>query len=107
MNNAVYPVAVIGVIAAVTWGLRALPFLLFGARPLPKAVRYLGQALPPAIMAVLVLYCLRDVSFASYPFGIPELAASALVVVLQALWKNMYLSIIAGTVCYMLLIRIF
>ena len=106
MNNTIYPLAVIGVIAVVTWALRAFPFLLFGNRPLPKVIRYLGKALPPAIMTVLVIYCLRDISFSQSPFGIPELAACALVVILQALRKNMYLSIIAGTVCYMALIRL-
>ena len=106
MNNTIYPLTVIGVIAVVTWALRAFPFLLFGNRPLPKVIRYLGKALPPAIMTVLVIYCLRDISFSQSPFGIPELAACALVVILQAVRKNMYLSIIAGTVCYMVLIRV-
>ena len=106
MNNTMYPIAVIGVIAVVTWVLRAFPFLLFGNRPLPKVIRYLGKALPPAIMTVLVIYCLRDTSFSQSPFGIPELAACALVVILQVVRKNMYLSIIAGTVCYMILIRV-
>ena len=106
MNNTIYPLAVIGVIAVVTWALRAFPFLLFGNRPLPKVIRYLGKALPPAIMTVLVIYCLRDISFSQSPFGIPELAACALVVILQVVRKNMYLSIIAGTVCDMILIRV-
>ena len=106
MNNTMYPIAVIGVITVVTWALRAFPFLLFGNRPLPKVIRYLGKALPPAIMTVLVIYCLRDTSFSQSPFGIPELAACALVVILQVARKNMYLSIIAGTVCYMILIRV-
>ena len=106
MPDALYPIAVIAVVALVTWGLRAAPFLLFGSRPLPKAMRYLGRALPPAIMTVLVIYCLRNTAFDRFPFGIPELAACALVALLQIVKKNMYLSIIAGTVCYMVLIRI-
>ncbi len=106
MSDAFYPVAVIGVIAIVTWGLRAFPFLLFGQRPLPKIMEYLGKALPPAIMTILVIYCLRGTDFSSFPFGIPEICACALVVILQTVRKNMYLSIIAGTVCYMVLIRI-
>ena len=106
MNDALYPIAAVGVVALVTWGLRAFPFLLFGGRPLPGALRYLGRALPPAIMTVLVVYCLRDTAVSSYPFGLPEFAACALVVVLQSVRKNMYLSIIAGTACYMILIRI-
>ena len=106
MNDMIYPVAAIGVIAVVTWALRAFPFLLFGSRPLPKTVRYLGHVLPPAIMTVLVIYCLRGISFKQSPYGVPELAACALVAGLQITRNNMYLSIIAGTACYMLLLRI-
>lgn len=106
MSETLYPVGVIAVIAAVTWLLRAFPFLLFGSRPLPRFVRYLGRALPPAIMTVLVIYCLRETETGQAPYGIPELAACLLVVILQAVRKNMYLSIIAGTVCYMILIRV-
>ena len=68
---------------------------------------YLGKVLPPAIMTVLVIYCLRETSFIQYPFGIPEIIASLLVIVLQMIRRNMYLSIVAGTVCYMILIRLF
>ena len=57
-------------------------------------------------MPVLSIYCLRNTSFDRSPFGIPELAACALVALLQIIKKNMYLSIIAGTVCYMVLIRV-
>ena len=106
MSEALYPIAVIAVVALVTWGLRAAPFMLFGGRPLPKTMRYLGWALPPAIMTVLVIYCLRNTAFDRFPFGIPELAACALVALLQIVKRNMYLSIVAGTICYMVLIRV-
>lgn len=106
MSETLYAVAAIAVVALVTWGLRAAPFLLFGSRPLPKTMRYLGKVLPPAIMTVLVIYCLRNTAFDRSPFGIPELAACALVALLQIVKRNMYLSIIAGTVCYMVLIRV-
>ena len=107
MNEALYPLEVIGVTALVTWGLRAFPFLLFRNKPLPGTMKYLGTALPPAIMTVLVIYCLRNTDFKQYPFGLSELASCALVIILQLFRKNMYLSIIAGTVCYMILIRTF
>ena len=106
MSNLIYPISVIGVIALVTWGLRAFPFILFGGRPLPRTMQYLGRVLPPAIMTVLVIYCLRDTTFGQYPFGFPELVACLLVVILQITRRNMYLSIVAGTVCYMLLLQI-
>ena len=106
MNNSFYFIAVIAVVSIVTWALRAFPFLLFGKRPLPGTIQYLGKALPPAIMTILVIYCLRDTKIDRFPFGLPELAACMSVVLLQILRKNMYLSIIAGTFCYMILIRV-
>lgn len=106
MNEVLYPVAVIAVIAIVTWMLRAFPFLLFGNRPLPKVILYLGKVLPPAIMTVLVIYCLRDISFSLPPYGVPEIVACAVVAALQIIRKNMYLTIIAGTICYMILIHV-
>ena len=106
MPEMLYPIAAIAVVALVTWSLRAAPFALFGSRPLPETMRYLGRVLPPAIMTVLVIYCLRNISFAQFPFGLPEIIACALVAFLQIVKKNMYLSIIAGTVCYMALVRI-
>ena len=57
-------------------------------------------------MVILVVYCLRNIHFNLAPHGIPEFSAALLVVLLQVWRKNMYLSIVAGTVCYMLLIRV-
>ena len=82
---------------------RSLPFLLFkpGAS-LPSYIRYLGKALPSAVFALLVVYCLKDVSLLSGDHGIPE-AIALLVTTLLHLWKRqMLLSIAGGTVCYML-----
>ncbi|WP_031551507.1 branched-chain amino acid transporter permease [Oribacterium sp. FC2011] len=106
MNEVLYPLAVIAVVALVTWMLRAFPFLLFGNRPLPKVILYLGKVLPPAIMTVLVIYCLRDISFFQPPYGIPEIVACVVVAALQIIRRNMYLSIIVGTICYMIMIRV-
>lgn len=105
-NSALYPVAVITIVSLITFGLRAFPFLIFGNRPLPESIQYLGRVLPSAIMTVLVIYCLRDTSFTQYPFGLPEIVASFSVIILQITRKNMYLSIVAGTLIYMLLLRL-
>jgi len=96
----------IAVIAMVTVALRFLPFLIFsGKRQTPAYVAYLGKVLPFAIMGMLVVYCLRNISFTSMPFGIPELLGCAVVVWLH-LWKrNTLLSIAGGTVFYMLLVQ--
>ncbi|MBQ9091020.1 MAG: AzlD domain-containing protein [Anaerotignum sp.] len=82
---------------------RALPFLIFRGKEVPEIVRYLGRALPMAIMATLVMYCLKGISFSSAAGFAPMLIASALTALLH-IWKgNTMLSIFGGTVCYMLL----
>lgn len=97
----------VAVIALVTMGIRFLPFLIFGGnRKTPKFISYLGQVLPFAIMGMLVVYCLRNISFTASPFGIPELISCALVVALHLWKKNTLLSIIGGTVCYMVLVQL-
>jgi branched-subunit amino acid transport protein AzlD len=68
-------------------------------------VSYLGGALPPAIMVILVLYCLRGIRFASFPHGLPELLSAVIVVAVQFWKKNTILSVALGTACYMCLIR--
>ena len=74
MNHEIlYPLAMIAVGALITFALRSAPFLLFGSRPLPDVMHYLSRYLPPAIMTVLVLYCLRNISLTRFPFGIPEI----------------------------------
>ena len=95
----------VAVIALVTAALRFLPFVIFRSRETPPFVAYLGRVLPYSIMGMLVVYCLRNIRFAAQPFGIPEGIAVALVVLLH-LWKrNTLLSIIGGTVCYMVLVQ--
>ena len=97
---------IIVVAGAVTLLLRFLPFLIFnGKRETPPYIIYLGKLLPYAIMGMLVIYCLRGISFTAAANFLPELIACA-VVVLAHVWKrNTLLSIISGTVCYMLLVQ--
>ncbi len=88
----------------VTILIRFLPFIAFRKRT-PEYISYLGRVLPPAIIGMLVVYCLKDISFKASPFGLPELTAAACVIGLQAWKRNSLLSILAGTMIYMLLIR--
>lgn len=95
----------IGVMAVATMLLRFLPFIVFGKNT-PDYISYLGRVLPQAIIGLLVIYCLRDVSLLEHPYGVPELIAGAFVVVMQAWKRNAVVSILTGTVAYMLLIRV-
>ncbi len=87
----------VAAMSLVTILLRALPFLVWLA--------YLGKVLPPAIIGMLVVYCLKDTKISSAPFGVPELISALLVVALQAWKRNVLVSILAGTICYMALIH--
>lgn len=89
-----------------TMATRFLPFLVFREnRPTPAYVQYLGQALPAAIFAMLVVYSLKDVSFFSGNHGLPEVIGIVATILLH-LWKRqMLISIAGGTLCYMLLIH--
>ena len=101
-----HDVLLVVVVALMTMVTRFLPFLIFGEkRKTPAFVAYLGQVLPCAIMGMLVVYCLKDVSVLSSPYGVPELIG-CIVVALVHIWKrNSLLSIGIGTVCYMLLVQ--
>lgn len=98
-------VALIAVMALVTAMLRFLPFLVFRKRT-PAYIVYLGSVLPAALIGMLVVYCLKDVQIISAPHGLPELLAAAAVVLLQAWKRNSLLSILAGTLLYMLLTQL-
>ena len=85
---------------------RFLPFLVFPeSKKPPKTVLYLSSVLPPAVMALLTVYCLRNTEIMTGSHGLPELISVALIVVLHKWKNNVLLSILGGTACYMLLIN--
>ena len=96
----------IGVCALITAALRFIPFFVFGGkRKTPAFITYLGKVLPFAIMGMLVVFCLKNVSLTAYPHGIPELLGVLTVAGLHIWKRNTLLSIIAGTVVYILLVN--
>lgn len=100
-------VLIILLVALTTFGTRLFPFIVFPkGRKTPEVVKYLGKVLTPGIIGLLVIYCLKDTNFMAFPFGLPALL-SVIVTAGLHLWKrNMFLSIGAGTVLYMVLIRL-
>ena len=102
-----HDVLLIVVAVLVTAATRFIPFLIFGEkRKTPPVVEYLGKVLPCAIMGMLVVYCLKDISFLSNPYGLPELIACVVVAALHVWKRNSLLSIGGGTICYMLLVQL-
>ena len=111
--------AIIFTVAGTIFFTRLIPFLFFPkGKEIPPIIRYLGRVLPPAVIGMLVIYCLRNVSLLSgshglpeligiaVPFGLPEFIAVAAVIVLHVWKRNNLLSIGVGTALYMFLIQV-
>ena len=107
LNASTHAFWAISIMSLVTLLLRVLPFLIFGHGQTPAYISFLSKYLPYAIMGMLVVYCLKGISFTASPFGLPELIAVALVVTLHVWKRNTLLSIICGTACYMILVQTF
>ena len=104
-------IQIIITILAITLGTmltRFTPFLLFpDSKNPPQIVIYLGKVLPPAMMGLLVVYCLRNVKISIGSHGIPELISIAIIILLHKWKNNVLLSILGGTMCYMILVQFF
>ncbi len=111
-------IAAIAVMSLVTFLTRALPFLLFDRSDHPpKLVLYLGRVLPPTVIAMLIVYCLKDAllslggnltsAFSAPVLGhwLPALIALVVVVLLHCWKHNNLLSIFGGTILYMFLVQ--
>ena len=106
MSNHAQAMLLILTMTVVTMATRFLPFLLLGdKRQTPPFISYLGKVLPFAIMGMLVVYCLKGVAVTQ----LSSVAPAALGVAITAglhLWKhNTLLSILGGTVVYMVLVQ--
>lgn len=97
----------IALMAAITFCTRLFPFVVFGRGEKPAPIiMYLGKYLPPALITAIVVYCFKDISFFSGAHGIPEILSAAVVIALHYKFRNTMLSIAAGTILYMVLLRI-
>lgn len=94
-------------VAITTFATRVIPFLVFPkGKEIPSMVHYLGKVLTPAVIGMLVVYCLKETRISAAPYGIPELIAVVTVAVLHVWKRNNLLSIGVGTVLYMVLIQV-
>lgn len=92
------------IFAVINFLLRALPFIIFSGKELSEPVHYISEKLPAAIMIILVVYNLRTTNFSSAPYGIPEIVALIVTIILHYWKENMILTLLVGTVTYMLLL---
>ena len=106
-NVTLHALLMVLVMSVVTHLLRAFPFVVFGITgKAPRIAVYLGKALSPAAIAMLVVYCFKSVDFTVPSKIVPELVASTVVIALHLWKKNPLISIFCGTAVYMLLLRV-
>ena len=98
---------IIILVAITTFATRLVPFLVFPkGKEIPSIIRYLGKVLTPAVIGMLVVYCLKTTEVIRAPYGIPEFVSVAVTAALHVWKRNNILSIGAGTFLYMFLIQI-
>jgi branched-subunit amino acid transport protein AzlD len=106
MVNISHSLAIIGIAAICTLILRAFPFMIFsGRKAVPAGIHYLGKYLPAAVMSTLVFYCLRGINVFTGSRGVPELIATVIVIILHVWKKNILLTVMASTICYMIMVQ--
>ena len=102
-----YDAGIVLTVAVCTFLTRLFPFALFGRRQSPHPmVSYIGKILPSAVMAVLVVYCLKTVQFTALPAFAPQFIGIAIVAALHVWKRNFLLSIGVGTACYMVMVQV-
>lgn len=87
--------------------LRFLPFFIINkSLSENKYVQFLGRILPYSMIALLVIYCIKDINIIKFPYGLPEIISIIVVAVFQIVKRNVLISIGLGTVVYMFLVQV-
>lgn len=100
MNNALMILIVASISSIVT---RFAPFVLLKNKGDSEYVKYLGEVLPAASMGLLIVYCMRHVTFDTPGNFAPEFIVIALIFIMHKLKLSNLLTVVGGTVAYMIL----
>lgn len=100
-----HSILIISICAVCTFAERLFPFIIFGKNKVPEVVVYLGKILPMAVMATLVMYCLRNIGFETLSGFAPQMIAVIVTALLHYKKGNTLLSVAGGTACYMVLVQ--
>lgn len=98
--------AVIVGCAVIVFFERSLPWLVFAKKEMPPIIKKLSNVLPAALMIILVVYSLRELANANLHDGLALIIASVFTAVFHYFKKNQILSILLGTLVYMMLMAL-
>ncbi|OEJ16074.1 branched-chain amino acid transporter AzlD [Brachyspira hampsonii] len=106
MNNTEIFVTALMIVIATAF-LRFLPFIIINkSLSENRYVQFLGKVLPYSMIALLVIYCLKDINIIKFPYALPELISIAIIIILHVIKRNVLISIGAGTIIYMFLVQV-
>lgn len=102
MNPATYPYALgaIAVIWAVTYALRAFPFMALRGKEESPLVRLIATSMPLGVMVILVVYALMDTDFHALSSWVPAAGGILVTAAIHWKWSNAMASIVAGVATY-------
>ena len=102
MNPETYPYALgaIAVIWAVTYALRASPFVALRGKEESPLVHLVATSMPLGVMIILVIFALMDTDFHSLSAWVPAVGGILVTAAIHFKWANAMLSIVAGVVTY-------
>ncbi|MBO4404551.1 MAG: AzlD domain-containing protein [Treponema sp.] len=92
--------------ALVIFFTRSISFIVFKNGNPPPVIRFIEKYMPAVIMAILLVYCFKDVEFSHSPFGAPYIICTVFCAAVHLLFNNSMLSIVGSTVLFMVLSRI-
>ena len=93
-------------ISLVLFSERLFPFALFSKKDPPPLLSFIEKYIPSMVIAILIIYCLKDVNFTAAPYGAPYLIGIVAAVVLHLTVKNSMISIFGSTILFMILSRV-
>ncbi|MEU4570393.1 AzlD domain-containing protein [Micromonospora sp. NPDC023956] len=103
MPHAGYLIAAVAVAAAVTWALRALPFVALAPLRSSPLVTHLGRVMPLGVLVILAVYTVRTLSPAEPERAWPTVLALAATVALHLWRRNVLFSVLGGTAVHVVL----
>ncbi|MGE4576642.1 MAG: AzlD domain-containing protein [Candidatus Pseudothioglobus sp.] len=105
MTDINYLLLVILFMTAATYTTRLTPFVLFANHKETPMLTFIAKSTPPMVMTILLIYMLRGVNYLSFEI-VYTFIAILVTVGFHLYRRNALLSIIAGTIVYMIAVQL-
>lgn len=89
-----------------TYLTRVLAYALFRNKKPSPYFSFVQENMPLIIIVILFFYTFYGVNFTSFPYGFHVILACIFVFLLHLKFKSMLLSVVLGTIFYMLILRV-